>query len=718
MRWIGRFMLVVAIMLSIAFFKFNFSDQIKAIMISLIGGIFVFDLIILISKITSLDIRKKKKKTKEEKMRKKKKVYFIAFIFMVISMPIFFNFYLYFKALMGNDLLISLDVENQNFILKNGGEQEINTKARILINPFCSANCSLILKDLTEDNVLEHENMYIGVSSPFSKQYIIHSDEEKSGQKLYKLTLECNTIKEQKFCYVNNDLPKLRTKIISVNYELNDNQAIKKDSLKNQTEDINRKFDTEKNTLDNFNFNSSYLDFSELEYKSNPLKEISNYLSLTLEELNNLYEEQEYSALENQISGVNEKINEWANLVEELNASFSGNITACNSIIDNLSSMREDILLLEEYNLSNSSKLIIESFIGKFNSMVKKMEKKDTLENKLLLFNELEAEKESILFSFQNGISEEIFGYEKIETPISQVEINKIKINYGNYSSDFNLAEPSPICCLKNECYKCVDDSSLNYPVVFVHGHSFNEKISVESSMDSFGEMAGKLEKDGYIDAGYFYGSQYDETAKGYLGKVNSSITIEATYYMDTQITEEGSFILDSKWESIETYSSRLNEIISNVKYLTGKDKVIIVAHSMGCLVTRKYIQMYGEDSLDKIVLVGGPNHGIDGFILKSCPIFGADIECNEMNTNNSFMVKLNEAPLPNIPVYNIIGNGCLIEGFEGDGIVKSESAYLDGAENIYVEGTCTGVDFFHVSMIQPSRHPEIYEIIKEKIKN
>ena len=157
--------------------------------------------------------------------------------------------------------------------------------------------------------------------------------------------------------------------------------------------------------------------------------------------------------------------------------------------------------------------------------------------------------------------------------------------------------------------------------------------------------------------------------------------------------------------------------LVSNVKYLTGKDKVIIVAHSMGGLVTRRYIQLYGEESLDRVVLVGIPNHGVDGFVLNYCSVFGADLECSEMNKSSAFLEELNNSPLPNIPVYNIVGLGCFWEGSDGDGIVKNESAYLEGAENIYVNGTCNVVDFFHVRMIKPRNHPEIYEIIKDLIE-
>jgi hypothetical protein len=87
------------------------------------------------------------------------------------------------------------------------------------------------------------------------------------------------------------------------------------------------------------------------------------------------------------------------------------------------------------------------------------------------------------------------------------------------------------------------------------------------------------------------------------------------------------------------------------------------------------------------------------------------------MNKNSLFIHDLNNASLPNIPITNIIGIGCSWEGTIGDGIVKNQSAFLPGAENIYVNGTCRGVDFYHINMIKPSKYPEIYDIVKEKIK-
>lgn len=80
-------------------------------------------------------------------------------------------------------------------------------------------------------------------------------------------------------------------------------------------------------------------------------------------------------------------------------------------------------------------------------------------------------------------------------------------------------------------------------------------------------------------------------------------------------------------------------------------------------------------------------------------------------------MLNLSTAPFPEIPVKNIIGLGCFWEDSFGDGIVKNESAFLGWADNYYVNGTCKGVNFFHVDMIKPNKYPQIYNLTKELIK-
>jgi hypothetical protein len=720
MGWFVKFMFLAGIVCSVVLLIFSFSDTVKAVLISLVAGIIVFllfNLILELRNYISLAGNRKRDKLWAERINKRKRRdNLIGFLILIIATVIFFNSYLYVKALLGNDMLISLKVNQENFVLNNGGEGQLNVKAKVLVNPFCSANCSLSLEDLSNEEIVDFDNIYIKFSSPFSKDYIIGSNNEKFGQNLYKVSLECDTIKNR-FCYTSSNVSKSRTDIISVNYELNDTQEARKEELKNETEDLNKEIYAIKYYLTKLDLNFSSLNLSEFENESKYLYNLSVSITNETENLNLLYENQEYSKLEAKISSVKENVQNIERNFSELNYSVMQNIMTYNSLVDNASLMYDEILYLENYNFSDSSVLYARAFILDFNSMVLALGENNKIENKTILFNNLKSEKENLFSILKNESDYNVSANYILGVTIHPVNASKILINNETYNFSFILDEPSPVCCFRNECYKCINDPSSNYPVILVHGHSFNEKLSAELSLEAFSEMASALEKDGYLNAGYFYGSQYDEFAKGYLGKINSSVAVEATYYLNTLETQEGSFIFDSKEEDIDTYAGRLNEVISNVKYLTGKNKVILVAHSMGGLVTRRYLQLYGDQDIAKVVLVGSPNKGVDGFVLTYCPILGADIECSEMNKSSSFLAELNNASLPDIPIYNIIGMGCLWEGSQGDGIVKSESAYLEGADNIYVTGTCSGVDFFHVNMIKPSKYPEIYTLIKGLIK-
>jgi hypothetical protein len=54
-----------------------------------------------------------------------------------------------------------------------------------------------------------------------------------------------------------------------------------------------------------------------------------------------------------------------------------------------------------------------------------------------------------------------------------------------------------------------------------------------------------------------------------------------------------------------------------------------------------------------------------------------------------------------------------------GDGIVKRDSAWLEGTTNIEVTGSCDELKFrfFHSEMINPVQYPEVYQKIKEALK-
>lgn len=60
-------------------------------------------------------------------------------------------------------------------------------------------------------------------------------------------------------------------------------------------------------------------------------------------------------------------------------------------------------------------------------------------------------------------------------------------------------------------------------------------------------------------------------------------------------------------------YAHRISNIIECIKVLTGKDKVILVGHSMGGLIARKFMTLHEKyrSSVHKILTVASPHEGV-----------------------------------------------------------------------------------------------------------
>ncbi|HYF97714.1 MAG TPA: hypothetical protein VD770_01895 [Coxiellaceae bacterium] len=61
---------------------------------------------------------------------------------------------------------------------------------------------------------------------------------------------------------------------------------------------------------------------------------------------------------------------------------------------------------------------------------------------------------------------------------------------------------------------------------------------------------------------------------------------------------------------NLDTNIILINNKIEEIKSITGFDTIDIVAHSMGGLVIKNYINVYGEDGVDKLIFIGTPHLG------------------------------------------------------------------------------------------------------------
>ena len=66
------------------------------------------------------------------------------------------------------------------------------------------------------------------------------------------------------------------------------------------------------------------------------------------------------------------------------------------------------------------------------------------------------------------------------------------------------------------------------------------------------------------------------------------------------------------------------------------------------------------------------------------------------------------------IKTYVLYGTGCDTSGKDGDGIVTSDSAKLEYAQNIEIKGNCTGVNTLHTDLLDITKYPQVYREISK----
>lgn len=313
-------------------------------------------------------------------------------------------------------------------------------------------------------------------------------------------------------------------------------------------------------------------------------------------------------------------------------------------------------------------------------------------------------------------------------------EINK-RCDYQSCGNKICEEYETTLNC-PNDCkekYQVEDNSDINYPIIFVHGHSFTDDSS-ESSINTFKEFQEKLSSDGYGENKGIVLPKGVNLAKGSWGKINKPVIIRTTYYLNAY-DEFGSTIGLEDNQYISVYAQRLGDVIDEVLKATDKNKVVIISHSMGGLISRYYIKNEGGlNKVDKLVTIGTPNHGIYGDIASGCEsLFSRSEkspECDDMKNVNNFIDNLNsgdetpgdieyltirgEALKGASTVYLVIPiNACSTSSEYHDEVVCSSSVGLEGATNKKVTGQeVTGKGTFHGALVSPSKVPEVYNYV------
>ncbi len=283
-------------------------------------------------------------------------------------------------------------------------------------------------------------------------------------------------------------------------------------------------------------------------------------------------------------------------------------------------------------------------------------------------------------------------------------------------------------------------NQKLPYPIIFIHG--INSKSSIWTDLGtqltneglSFGgRIDFCLNQDGnnLLSNKNLYPTSGADIAL--YTDYNTDLTVADFYFLNFDIDNFGRQPSDANFTDVLSNEAAIAKQGAAIKYAieivmqkTGRDKVILMGHSMGGLAIREYLQNPtnwqpdGNHHVAKLITTGTPHGGYTGTnagiitgidskaeayrdlrkeysngnsgvllfggIENSSTIgtnfYNNDINCNSINNDNTLITGLNQKSLEtNLDYAYIVGvctNCFLLQGtVEGDGIVRSVNANL-----------------------------------------
>lgn len=349
---------------------------------------------------------------------------------------------------------------------------------------------------------------------------------------------------------------------------------------------------------------------------------------------------------------------------------------------------------------------------------------------------------------------------------ISQIYDDAIQrtIEKENFSAPDSLGNRVQLKSIRKKAKNATVVTNLPYPILFVHG--------LNSNSETWNTFTDFLD----TQYGLVYGGRFDyclnfnnndalsnlnfyPTSGADIARFTSTLTDGDYYCLNFDVAIDGSFnpwlydVLSSQ-SSIAKQGATLKRTIELILQLTGKEKVIVVGHSMGGLAIREYLQNASNWQLDnqhhiaKAVFSGVPHGGsnasasimnnLAGIDSKSEAVrdlrtsyyysgepgvylFGGnetatvmddmllanfynfDVNCNTLTNEN--VQGLNQKPIStNLDFASIIANGF---SATSDGVVSTTSANIN---TIYSNLTTNS---FESNVIHTSLNNEIATLMK-----
>jgi uncharacterized alpha/beta hydrolase family protein len=688
----------------------------------------------------------------------------IALLLLILSS---LQIYLNLNVLRGNDVLIDLRSNHDFFQIENEEPLGLQFTSRVQANPFCSPSCSYTFTDASTNAILHEGSFSVYTSSPQEQTFEV-TTEKGEGTKLYQYDISCST--EQTFFCRTKENPTSRRMKIAVKHTLNPNQLEIQEQSTSLLEDILTELDNALDVEATITTTRDNLPYS-IELPEMQTKQILQAISV-LKELEQLYVEQDVESFYRELEQLKPSISFITASLSNVQSTLETTLEEYNKNLADIKTLRQELTAVDTLILQNPStnneiqqlaidfNITLESFsenssipriitsmedlLAKGNAVLERAENEHARNKQNLtqrmnavhasLCSEINCSTYTIKNSFNTTL--DLCSYIKqlnetlettslhipqcthVNTSVVNVTLPNLRMQYADDELNITYAEPQEICCISEQCIPCCRTAECKHiPTIFIHGHAIDKDTSPDSNIDSFTNLQRALEDEGIINMGRISLYQY-AIPKGTWGLFDQPISLKVSYYYDVYEQHDDSIIIQTKNENIDTYAVRIKDTVDRVLYWTGAEKVNIIAHSMGGLVTRRYMQIFGTDKVNQVLTAGSPHNGTFGLVADLCPVFGEDLECRDMKSGSLFLRKLNSQPLPDIPFTNIVAIGCDMNGQEGDGIVLEKSATLPGANTIVIEGECKGTETLHTNFIRTfSKDDTFYQTVLNVIK-
>ncbi|MBU4501572.1 MAG: hypothetical protein KKA79_03205, partial [Nanoarchaeota archaeon] len=288
-----------------------------------------------------------------------RKLFILTMIFLFIIVFSFFGtkLFLYASFLLGNDVVIKLNTDKEDLFLVREQEEDIKFESSVRTNPFCTANCKYVFRDISRDIALDSASFTLRPGLPLEKKYTIQAVQYGPGQDLYRFDIECSSVSTF-FCHTNEETT-TRSILVTVNYDLNDEDKFLKTNLKEQIESLvdslQELFGEQKRfeeTLSNIN---KSVEVDSLEAKAEIInKDIENNYDVLLS-FKRLWENHKYSFLSGEINKPNNDFMKSRKDIEIFNTELINLISDYNLLIDGFISVRFDLEKIRSKTLGNNS---------------------------------------------------------------------------------------------------------------------------------------------------------------------------------------------------------------------------------------------------------------------------------------------------------------------------------------------------------------------------